>query len=210
MNKSFKTVKLGASDEFVEKRSRFIGYAKPVKTEEQAQEFIAKIKKEHWDARHNCYAYVLREGSIKRYSDDGEPQGTAGVPMLDVIEKNEVVDVCVVVTRYFGGVLLGTGGLVRAYTKGAKIALDAARVITMTVCCECEINCNYNQYGKLNTLIMNIGGAVDDTVFTDDVKLKFHIPADFVPALEKALADATAGEVKIEITGEKYYETGEK
>ena len=209
MNKSYKTVKLSASDEFVEKRSRFIGYAKPVKTEEEAQEFIAKIKKEHWDARHNCYAYALKEGAVKRYSDDGEPQGTAGVPMLDVIEKNEVVDVCVVVTRYFGGVLLGTGGLVRAYTKGAKIALDAARVINMTVCSECEIKCSYNQYGKLNTLIMNSGGAVDDTAFADDVKMKFHIPADSVSALEKDLADATAGEVKIEITDEKYYETGE-
>ena len=209
MNKSYKTVKLSASDEFVEKRSRFIGYAKPVKTEEEAQEFIAKIKKEHWDARHNCYAYALKEGAVKRYSDDGEPQGTAGVPMLDVIEKNEVFAVCVVVTRYFGGVLLGTGGLVRAYTKGAKIALDAARVINMTVCSECEIKCSYNQYGKLNTLIMNSGGAVDDTAFADDVKMKFHIPADSVSALEKDLADATAGEVKIEITDEKYYETGE-
>lgn len=209
MNKSYKTVKLSASDEFVEKRSRFIGYAKPVKTEEEAQEFIAIIKKEHWDARHNCYAYALKEGAVKRYSDDGEPQGTAGVPMLDVIEKNEVVDVCVVVTRYFGGVLLGTGGLVRAYTKGAKIALEAARIIKMTVCSECEIKCSYNQYGKLNTLIMNSGGAVDDTAFADDVKMKFHIPADAVPALEKEIADATAGEVKIEISDEKYYETGE-
>ena len=209
MSRSYNTVKLSASDEFVEKRSRFIGYAKPVKTEEEAQEFIAKIKKEHWDARHNCYAYALKDGS-KRYSDDGEPQGTAGVPMLDVIEKNEAVDVCVVVTRYFGGVLLGTGGLVRAYTKGAKIALEAARVITMTVCSECMIKCGYNQYGKLNTLVLNSGGVVDDTAFADDVALRFHIPVDVVPALEKELADATAGGVKIEITGEKYYETGEK
>lgn len=206
MENNYKTIKEYSSDEFVEKRSRFIGYAKPVKTEAEALEFINKIKKEHWDARHNCYAYSLRENGIRRYSDDGEPQGTAGVPMLDVLNKNEIVDAVVVVTRYFGGVLLGTGGLVRAYSQGAKIALDAAGIITMSVCLQCEIVCNYNQYGKLNTLILNKGGAVDDTVFADNVTLKFHIPSDNANSLKKDVADATAGDVDIEIIDEKYYE----
>ena len=121
--KDYKTVKTESHDEFTEKRSRFIGYVKPVKTEDEATGFISSIRSKHWDARHNVYAYSLREGNIKRYSDDGEPSGTAGMPVLDVITKNEVYDVCVVVTRYFGGVLLGTGGLVRAYSQGAKLAL---------------------------------------------------------------------------------------
>ncbi|MCH5303458.1 MAG: YigZ family protein [Ruminococcus sp.] len=209
MNDSYKTVKTSASDEFVKKRSRFIGYAKPVKTEADALEFINKIKKEHWDARHNCYAYSLREGSIKRYSDDGEPQGTAGVPMLDVLNKSGIVDAVVVVTRYFGGVLLGTGGLVRAYSQAAKIALDAANVITMSICSECIIRCSYNRYGKLNTLIMNKNGVVDDITFSDNVTLSFHIPVENIPSLKKELADATAGEVEIEIIDEKYYEISE-
>ena len=209
MSDSYKTVKEFSSGEFVEKRSRFIGWAKPVKTEAEALDFINKIKKEHWDARHNCYAYTLREGSVKRYSDDGEPQGTAGVPMLDVLTKNEIEDVVVVVTRYFGGVLLGTGGLVRAYSKAAKIALDAAKEITMSVCSECTLSCNYNQYGKLNTLILNDGAVIDGTDFSDNVTLNFHIPSDRLNSLEKNIADATAGTVKVEIVDEKYFEIDE-
>ena len=125
---SYKTTEKEAQDEFVEQRSRFIGYVRPVKTEEEALAFIEEKKKQHWDARHNVYAYVLREGGIQRYSDDGEPHGTAGVPTLDVLLKSGVTDVCVVVTRYFGGILLGAGGLVRAYTKSAKLALEAAQL----------------------------------------------------------------------------------
>lgn len=203
---SYKTVKSFAHDELVEKRSRFIGYCKPVKTEDEAVEFINKIKKEHWDARHNVYAYSLREGQIKRYSDDGEPSGTAGVPVLDVITKSGVTDAVVVVTRYFGGVLLGTGGLVRAYSAAAKLGLEAAKIVEMSLCAECEISCSYNQYGKLNTLIMNMGGFVDNCDFADNVILSFHIPLEKTAALDKEFADATAGEVKIEIKNEKFYE----
>ena len=112
----YKTIELEADDFFIEKKSRFIGYAKPIKTQQEALDFIAKIKSKHWDATHNVYAYVLRENNIQRYSDDGEPGGTAGVPMLDVLLKEGVVDACVVGTRYFGGTLLGAGGLVRAYS----------------------------------------------------------------------------------------------
>jgi uncharacterized YigZ family protein len=125
-----------------------------VSTEEEAVAFIAEIRSKHWDARHNVYAYSLRKGNLSRYSDDGEPSGTAGLPVLDVITKNGVTDVCVVVTRYFGGVLLGKGGLVRAYAQGAKLALAAGGVITMQSCRLCSLCCNYNQYGKVSATVM--------------------------------------------------------
>lgn len=205
MAKDYKTVLSNAKDEFVEKRSRFIGYCKPVTCEQEAVDFINEKRSEHWNATHNVYAYSLREGNIKRYSDDGEPSGTAGMPCLDVIVKNEIYDVCVVVTRYFGGVLLGTGGLVRAYSHGAKIALDAAKIAVMQNCLVCSARCTYNQYGKVSALVADNGGAVDDTVYEDDVLIKFHIKPDLLPQLNKKLADATAGEVQAVFDEEKYY-----
>lgn len=207
MNTDYKTVKIESSDEFTEKRSRFIGYVKPVKTEAEATEFINSIRSKHWDARHNVYAYSLREGNIKRYSDDGEPSGTAGMPVLDVITKNEVYDVCVVVTRYFGGVLLGTGGLVRAYSQGSKIALEAGQVVLMQNCLVCSLTCSYNQYGKISSLIPDNGGVIDDSVFESDVKLSFHIKPDGLPALNKKLADLTSGEVQAISDSEQYFMT---
>ena len=207
MNTDYKTVKIESSDEFTEKRSRFIGYVKPVKTEAEATEFINSIRSKHWDARHNVYAYSLREGNIKRYSDDGEPSGTAGMPVLDVITKNEVYDVCVVVARYFGGVLLGTGGLVRAYSQGSKIALEAGQVVLMQNCLVCSLTCTYNQYGKISSLIPDNGGVIDDSVFETDVKLKFHINPDGLPALNKKLADLTSGEVQAISDSEQYFMT---
>ena len=207
MNTDYKTVKIESSDEFTEKRSRFIGYVKPVKTEAEATEFINSIRSKHWDARHNVYAYSLREGNIKRYSDDGEPSGTAGMPVLDVITKNEVYDVCVVVTRYFGGVLLGTGGLVRAYSQGSKIALEAGQVVLMQNCLVCSLTCTYNQYGKISSLIPDNGGVIDDSVFETDVKLKFHINPDGLPALNKKLADLTSGVVQAVSDSEQYFMT---
>lgn len=207
MNTDYKTVKIESSDEFTEKRSRFIGYVKPVKTEAEATEFINSIRSKHWDARHNVYAYSLREGNIKRYSDDGEPSGTAGMPVLDVITKNEVYDVCVVVTRYFGGVLLGTGGLVRAYSQGSKIALEAGQVVLMQNCLVCSLTCLYNQYGKISSLIPDNGGVIDDSVFESDVKLSFHIKPDGLPALNKKLADLTSGVVQAISDSEQYFMT---
>lgn len=207
MNKDYKTVKIESHDEFTEKRSRFIGYVKPVKTEQEAVEFINSLRSKHWDARHNVYAYSLREGNIKRYSDDGEPSGTAGMPVLDVITKSEVYDVCVVVTRYFGGVLLGTGGLVRAYSQGAKIALEAGQIVKMQSCCVCSLTCNYNQYGKISSLILDMGGTVDDTSFEADVTLKFHIKPDQFDALNKKLADLTSGGIQAKSDNEEYYMT---
>lgn len=205
MAKDYKTVLENASDEFVEKRSRFIGYCKPVKTEQEAIDFINEKRSEHWNATHNVYAYSLREGNIKRYSDDGEPSGTAGMPVLDVIVKNEIFDVVVVVTRYFGGVLLGTGGLVRAYSHGSKIAVEAAKPVIMQNCLVCEARCAYNQYGKVSSLIIGVGAAVDDTVYESDVLVKFHIKPDLLGTLNKKLADATSGEVTVEQKDEQYF-----
>ena len=207
MAKDYKTVLKEAQGEFVEKRSRFIGYCKPVKTEQEAIDFINEKRTQHWNATHNVYAYSLREGNIKRYTDDGEPSGTAGMPMLDVITKNEIYDVCIVVTRYFGGVLLGTGGLVRAYSQGAKVALEAGEVVMMQSCLMCTAKCTYNQYGKVSSLIMESGAVIDDTVYEADVLIKFHLTPQLLPQLNKKLADSTAGEVCAESDSEEYFVT---
>ena len=207
MSDDYKTPTAEAFDELTEKRSRFIGYCKPVKTEQEATDFINKIRAKHWDARHNVYAYSLREGNAKRYSDDGEPSGTAGMPVLDVIVKNEVYDVCVVVTRYFGGILLGTGGLVRAYSQAAKLALNAGKVALMEKCAVCSLRCSYTQYGKLSSIITEEASGIDDTVYEADVVLKFHIKPDRLPQLSKKLADVTAGSVQIDSEKEEYFAT---
>lgn len=201
----YKTVQYEAQSEFVEKRSRFIGYCKPVKTEQEAVDFINSKRSEHWNATHNVYAYSLREGNIKRYSDDGEPSGTAGMPTLDVILRGEIYDVCIVVTRYFGGVLLGTGGLVRAYSQGAKAALEAGNVILMKSCAVCTLSCTYNQYGKVSSLLIEQGAEIDETIYEADVLIKFHISPDLLATLNKKLADATSGGVQVKADDEKYF-----
>lgn len=202
---TYQTVEKEAIAEFTEKRSRFIGCAKPVKTEEEAVAFINSVKSKNWNATHNVYAYSIREGQVKRYSDDGEPQGTAGIPVLDVLVKSGVVDTAVVVTRYFGGILLGAGGLVRAYSHGASIALEQAGVITMRTCLMAEVCCDYSQYGRLSVLIPESGGTVDHADFTDCVKISFHMSDEDMRAFEQKLADATSGQSKAEITGEKFF-----
>ena len=148
MTTAYQTIAHEAAQEFVERRSRFIGYAKPVRTEEEALAFLEEIRTRHWDATHNVFAYSLRQGNLRRYSDDGEPQGTAGVPVLDVLQKSGVTDAVLVVTRYFGGVLLGAGGLVRAYSHAASLALQAGEVITMQLCKTARVMCDYNQIGR--------------------------------------------------------------
>ena len=206
----YKTVRAASSGELTEKRSRFIGYCKPVSTEEEATAFIASIRSRHWDARHNVYAYSLREGNLRRYSDDGEPSGTAGMPVLDVLQKSGVTDVCVVVTRYFGGVLLGTGGLVRAYSQAARLGLNAAQVVLMESCACCTLRCSYTHYGKIASLLQEHGAGLDDTVYEADVLLRFHIKPEALPGLNKALADATAGEIAVETEKEAYFPKPEK
>ena len=206
MTTAYQTIAHEAAQAFVERRSRFIGYAKPVRTEEEALAFLEEIRTRHWDATHNVFAYSLRQGNLRRYSDDGEPQGTAGVPVLDVLQKSGVTDAVLVVTRYFGGVLLGAGGLVRAYSHAASLALQAGEVITMQLCKTARVMCDYNQYGRVSSLIPECGGVVDDTQFTDCVQLTFHMTEEQLSALSRRLADATCGQVSPELLGELYIE----
>lgn len=203
---TYKTIKKPASDEIVEKRSRFIGYAKPVKTQEEATEFINEIRSKHFDARHNVYAYVIREGGVTRYSDDAEPQGTAGMPVLDCIRKRGITDCVVVVTRYFGGILLGAGGLVRAYSAAAKLALDAAGECEMALCSVCELSCSYTLYGKLPSLIANYDGAIDEQDFSDDVKLSFHLPAENLDRFNEDLRELSLGKIRATENNQSFFE----
>ena len=202
----YRTILNESSDEFIERKSRFIGYIKPVTTQEEAVSFINEIKSKHWDATHNVYAYVLREGQVRRYSDDGEPQGTAGIPVLDVLLKENVTDCVVVATRYFGGTLLGAGGLVRAYSHTAKIALDAGGIITMALCKIVKVQADYNFYGRLVPLICEEGGIVEDTVFADNVEVIFRIPEEDVDRFEARLVDVSNGRFHSEVIDEKYCE----
>ncbi|GHU81880.1 YigZ family protein [Clostridia bacterium] len=202
----YRTVKKEASDEFAEKRSRFIGYCKPVAAEEDALAFIQKIKSKHHDATHNVYAYCLRNGMTKRYSDDGEPQGTAGIPTLDVLVKSELSDAVVVVTRYFGGTMLGAGGLVRAYSHGAKIAVAASGIVAMQLACVCRITCRYDQYGKISALIPACGGVIDSTIFTDNVTVDMHVAKAQMEFFESTLTESTGGSIAAEKISEKFYE----
>lgn len=200
----YKTIMQEAKAEFTERRSRFIGYVKPVTEEQEAVGFINEIKSEHWDASHNVYAYVLRQNNIQRYSDDGEPQGTAGIPVLDVIRKEGITDCVVVVTRYFGGILLGSGGLVRAYSHGSKIALDAGSIITMSLCVLCCVVCDYQFYGRLSSLIPEMGGKITDTIFEGEVSVSFLLIKETAEDFEKKLVDYSNGRYRLQILGEKY------
>ncbi|MFR6065684.1 MAG: YigZ family protein [Eubacterium sp.] len=202
--KEYKTVEFENSDDFVEKKSRFIGYVKPVKTSDEALEFINKIKSKHWDATHNVYAYVLKENNIQRYSDDGEPSGTAGVPVLDVILKNGLVDVCVVVTRYFGGILLGAGGLVRAYSHGSKIALESGNIITMAPCKILSVKVDYSFYERMNILLSEFNANIEETLFEESVKMTFSLKEDKVTLLSEKLTEQSNGKYVLTEVGEKF------
>ena len=202
----YRTIRAAASAEFVEKRSRFIGYISPVTTQQDAIAFIDSIKSKHWDATHNVPAYIIREGNICRFSDDGEPQGTAGMPVLDVLRKSGVTDVVTVATRYFGGILLGGGGLVRAYSHTASIALQAAQIITMRECLLLSLTCDYGRYGCVASLVPECGGVTDDTVFEEKVTVKFHLAPELLGTFRKKLADATNGQVDVTEDGKKFFE----
>ncbi len=187
-----------AEDSFTEKRSKFTGRLWHVETPEEATARVKEMREKYWDATHHCYAYILREGNLMRYSDDGEPQGTAGMPILDVLRHEGLVDVCCVVTRYFGGILLGTGGLVRAYTEGAKRAVNAAGISEMSLFSVLLIACPYNLLGVVQQLLPQHGCAVEETDYGADVTLTVTQPAGRLTELNTALADATAGKVSAE------------
>ena len=210
MIETYNTILQEGQDEIVEKKSRFIGYAVPVSSEEEAYAFVEKIRKQHYDARHNCYAFAIgSENTLLRFSDDGEPQGTAGIPTLDVLQKADITDAVVVVTRYFGGILLGGGGLVRAYSHAASLAVEASGVLHMRQCLLAELICDYTQYGKIASLIPECVGVIDDTVFEDTVHIKFHMAHEDFQAFEKRLTDTTCGAVKAVVTGKEFFAVSE-
>ena len=204
MSAGWVTVKEAATASFVERKSEFIGHITPVKTEEEAIAFVNKIKKQYADAKHNVYAYLLRENTITRFSDDGEPHGTAGLPVLDVLRKEGVTDVAVVVTRYFGGILLGTGGLVRAYSQGAKMALDAAGKSVVEKLLVFSLRVNYSDLQKAEPILDNQTLLKLDTVYADDVTITAAIREAEYPPLEKALTERTNGRAILKVEGERF------
>ena len=190
-------------DEFVEKKSRFIGRVWPVETEEEALAKIAEMKKQHYDATHNCWAYVLKSGAM-RFSDDGEPGGTAGNPMMQVLQKENIFNVVCVVTRYFGGTLLGAGGLVRAYTKGAKIAIDAAGKSMKRVWSVLYIPCPYTFYERVKLEAEAFGGVIRDTQFGAEVELEILVAQPQAQAFLDKILDMTSGTVEGMKTSQEY------
>lgn len=179
--------------EYVEKRSRFLGKVRHVESEAEARAFIDAMKKQYYDARHNCWCYRIRAGGIVRYSDDGEPQGTAGQPMLNVFEQEGVTDVVCVVTRYFGGVLLGAGGLVRAYTRSAKDALDAAGISVVRRWVRLLVECTYKSFDRIRQETGRFGGVIRDTEYGAEILLTVLVPEERAEEYRALIVDLTAG-----------------
>ena len=197
-------VPAGAGEaEYVEKRSRFLGHVRPVESEEEAKAFIAAVKKEHYDARHNCWCYILKDGP-ERYSDDGEPQGTAGIPMLEVFRREGVTNLVCVVTRYFGGVLLGAGGLFRAYTKSAKDALDAAGVAVVRRWVELALGCSYGALERYKQEIAAFSGVVQEVDYGAAVTIRALVPEERCEAFRARVYDLSGGSVEAAVTGESF------
>lgn len=185
----YKTISEICSAETEVKHSRFIATVCPCKTEKEATDFIAAMRKKYWDARHNVYAFSIRENSTKRFSDDGEPHSTAGLPVMEVINHSGITDIAVVVTRYFGGILLGTGGLVRAYSEAARLALDSADVVTILPAKSFEINCDYGDYDPLLKLLEGFEVKILSTDFTHNVSLKVAVKAELYDDLQLKCTD---------------------
>ena len=185
-----------AESEFIEKRSRFISHIWKVETEEEALAHIRAVKSRYYDARHNCWCYIVGQSTV-RYSDDGEPQGTAGQPMLKVFERENVTNVCCVVTRYFGGILLGAGGLTRAYSRGAKDALSAAGVAALGEWVTAEIPCSYPLFEQVKLELSAQGGTVDSVDYGAAVTMNASVPAENVAALQMRLTELSAGAITL-------------
>lgn len=201
----YKTISERCEARFIEKRSEFIGYLCPASTEDEAVEFINELRAMHRKAAHNCYAYILRENSIARHSDDGEPSGTAGVPIYEVLRKEELTDIVCVVTRYFGGVLLGAGGLVRAYTRGAKDAVDIAEIKIMAMAAKIRISLDYPLYGRLPQILAEFGTKTESEDFGQNVEITVWVREDLAEPLREKLIDACSGKVEIEVISKEWY-----
>lgn len=192
--------------EYEEKKSVFIGYVKRCESEEEAKEFVSKIKNKHKDARHNCYAYVVGKNmGIQRYSDDGEPQGTAGIPILDVIKKRNLTDVAVVVTRYFGGILLGAGGLVRAYTKAASEAITCGEIVEKVSGREVKLKISYDLLGKIQYLCSTNNYYIENTEYSDNVEVQLYIEEEKLNEFKQKTIEATNGKIEISEDDAEYY-----
>ncbi len=203
---NYKSIHKYGRDEIIINKSRFIGTATPVENEEQAVEFIEKIKKEFKDASHNCYAYVIGENKgIQRYSDDGEPSGTAGMPILNVINQENIVNAAVVVTRYFGGVLLGAGGLVRAYTKGCKIGLEGGIIVDKNLYYDVSFDLDYTLLGKMDNELLLSSFIVKDKIYSDRVDFKLIVKEDETEKLRALVNEITSGKSVISIGQAAYY-----
>lgn len=203
---SYITIKNEGEDRFEEKKSEFIGYSKRVETEEEAKAFVAEIKNRHKQARHNCYAYIIGENmNIQRYSDDGEPQGTAGIPILEVLKKSNVTDCAVVVTRYFGGILLGAGGLTRAYTKGASIAIKAAGIVEKVNGLKISFEVDYDLFGKIQYLCAQNEWHIEDTEYTDKVNIHILCETLISETIENQVIELTSGKVIVRKSEEDIY-----
>lgn len=200
--KKIKRLKESAKIEFVEKKSLFIGFSTIVKNEEEALSIIKSKKKEYADATHNVYAYMIGD-TIARYSDDNEPQGTAGMPVLNSIRMSGITDVLVVVTRYFGGILLGAGGLVRAYSTAASMALEAGGEAVFETYVEMEIRCSYSDYGRISTELGFFDVILDDTLFEDEVTVKIAVKEDLSESLLNRVTDAFCGRIVPKIVGKR-------
>lgn len=206
MLEQYKTVYEGGESEIIEKKSRFIATVRPVESEEEALAFLDEMRKKYWDARHNCYVYSIgMNREFTRCSDDGEPSGTAGRPMLDVILGEDIYNVAVVVTRYFGGVLLGTGGLVRAYSKAVQEGLAASKIILKQKGITLRITTDYTGIGKIQYIAGERNIPVLDSEYTDKVVMKLLVPAQDVGSVQKAITEGTNGKAGIEKDRELYY-----
>lgn len=198
------TIKSQAQSSFIEKRSEFIGHISPVKTNEDAINFINHVKENNRKAKHNAYAYILRNGNVSRYSDDGEPQGTAGIPVLDVLQKNNLTDVCCVVTRYFGGILLGGGGLVRAYSHSTALAIEVAQILNMYKCSELIITLPYEIYGKISFILSDYDIKQLNTDYSDIVTITVRVKSEMEKLFCDKLYDVSFGKIRINKTTELY------
>ena len=191
----YKTIKKECSAEIEVKKSRFIATVFPCKTEAEAQEFLNRMRKKYWDARHNVYAFSIRENNLKRFSDDGEPHSTAGLPVMEVINHSGITDIAVVVTRYFGGILLGTGGLVRAYSDAARAVLEVAEVEDILAAKQFKILCEYSDYDVLNKLLEGFKVKVLSTDFLDKVEISLGVVAEQFNALNQKCTDTFCGKM---------------